>query len=104
MMKDEARVLKRKGRWGTTHFYIDGIPSLQGDYQITRNAFDTEQGAWDFLKGYDAAMSRTCEWEFKWVDRFNEPIYGPACDIEWSYERSTFCPNCGGRVVVKEAK
>ena len=51
--------------------------------------------------GYDAAMARTCEWVM------NGPLYETGCGnaVPWAYYvGSTYCSNCGGRVVVKEAK
>lgn len=51
-----------------------------------------------FIAGYDEAMARECEWT-EVYGRYN------GCDgCEWGSMMYDFCPNCGGRVVVKEAK
>src|SRR4051812_10495165 len=43
-----AVVRKKRGRWGTWHYYLDGV--LQGDYQRTRNSFDSREEAQQFAR------------------------------------------------------
>lgn len=45
-----ATIEKQKGRWGTTHYAIVGVPELAGDYQKTGNAFDTAMEAYNFAR------------------------------------------------------
>lgn len=81
MTKDEMRTAALESNNENAHIYY-------------RNGFFH-----GFDAGYDAAMARECEWV-----RIGSTSTGvrTACGRLDVYRGRDFCPNCGGRVVVKE--
>lgn len=97
MTKDEMRTAALEANNENAHIYY-------------RNGF-----LHGFDAGYDAAMSQTCEWarvacHAKRDDGSHCGTYyelHTACGkehMECDTHGEPFCPNCGGRVVVKEAR
>lgn len=45
----DMKIIKKKGRWGTIHFEIEGLN--KGDYQLCNNkTFDSEKDAEEYLE------------------------------------------------------